>query len=110
MLYGCETMGVSDTALLQARRVAARAMGTGVSGGSLELTLYMADRCAGTADPAFAAHVLPTGAGAAAGWDRRASPSRTSSRTEAAAAEEARGRRASAPRRSAASSSAALFA
>ena len=68
ILYGCEVMGVSDTALHTARvKVAAAAAPEG-GGKSPDLVLYARDGQDGTLDPAFEAHTAPLKLWALACW------------------------------------------
>ena len=59
MLYGVDGIGVSDTMLQHARTAAARAAAPQAGGKNTDSVFHAIDGAAGTADPAFNAHVLP---------------------------------------------------
>ena len=70
MLYGCEVMGLSDTALHAARVKVAAAAAPQAGGKNPELVLYVLDGAHGTLDPAFEAHTNPLKYWALAWWQR----------------------------------------
>ena len=57
--YGCETVGYSDTALLQLRRTALGAIASDTGGGCMESEWLERDGSKGVLDPAFQAHIAP---------------------------------------------------
>jgi len=69
ILYGCETMGVSDTALHAVRTKVASAAAPQAGGKNPDLTLLALDGSEGTLDPAFDAHGSPLKHWAVAVWD-----------------------------------------
>lgn len=66
--YGVEITGMSDSHLLEARRVIAKASAPEGGGKDPNLVLYLLDGPMGTLDPAFDAHVLPMQRYATAVW------------------------------------------
>ena len=70
IMYGVETMGISDTALPQARSKVAAAAAPKAGGKNPDLTLHTLDGAYGTLDPAFDAHVLPIVRYATAWWEQ----------------------------------------
>ena len=70
MLYSIDTVGVSNTMLLQQRRVAARAIAAPGHGKSLDLTLWVADIHGQRTDPAYAAHAAPITSLTKADWEK----------------------------------------
>ena len=67
--YGAEVAGMSDSHLLQARRLIARASAPEGGGKDPNLVLYVVDGLTGSCDPAFGAHVLPVVRYASAWWE-----------------------------------------
>ena len=59
MLYGVDGIGVADTMLDHVRRAAAAAAAPGAGGKNADSVFHASFGAAGTADPAFNAHVLP---------------------------------------------------
>jgi len=68
ILYGCETMGVSDSALSTTRSKVAVAAAPHAGGKNPDLTLLVLDGSSGTLDPAFDAHIGPVRYWALAWW------------------------------------------
>jgi hypothetical protein len=68
-IYGCETMGLSDSCLNDARTKIAKAASPATSGRNPVLTLLALDGGSGTLDPAFEAHAAPIRHWANAVWD-----------------------------------------
>ena len=71
VMYGCEVMGVSDSAFLIARRSIASAAAPQAGGKSPDLVLHTLDGASGTLDPAFEAHASPILHWALAFWCSR---------------------------------------
>ena len=69
ILYGCETMGVSDSALSTTRSKVAVAAAPHAGGKNPDLTLLVLDGSSGTLDPAFDAHIGPVKYWALAWWE-----------------------------------------
>ena len=69
VMYGCETFGVSDSALEVARGKVAKAASPDGSGRNPNLALLAIDGTCGKLDPAFAAHAGPVLHWAKATWD-----------------------------------------
>ena len=70
IMYGCETMGLSDSCLHEARCKVASAAAPNAGGKNHLLTLLAIDGQYGTLDPAFDAHVGPIKHWALAVWDK----------------------------------------
>jgi len=68
VMYGCEIMGLSDSALYLARCKIAAAAASIAGGKNPELVLHTLDGPAGTMDPAFEAHSAPVLFWAMAVW------------------------------------------
>lgn len=68
VMYGCEVMGLSDSALHLARTKVAGAAAASAGGKNPALVLHMLDGPAGTMDPAFEAHAAPVLFWATAVW------------------------------------------
>ena len=68
VMYGCETFGLSDSALQAARGKVAKAATPDGSGRNPDLALLALDGDVGTLDPAFDAHVGPIAHWARAAW------------------------------------------
>ena len=69
ILYGCETLGVSDSALQVTRSRVAAAAAPQAGGKNPDATLYALDGASGTLDPAFLAHASPIVHWAMAWWE-----------------------------------------
>ena len=69
LMHGCETFGISDSALAAARGKVAKAASPDGSGRNPGLALLTIDGTCGTLDPAFAAHAGPIIHWARAVWD-----------------------------------------
>ena len=69
-MYGSEILGVADTVLHANRTAVVNAAMPAAQGRSIDLSLMLLDGARGTADPAFAAHVLPIKTLAIAYWER----------------------------------------
>ena len=69
VLYGCETMGIANTALETTRSQFARAAAPDTGGKNPILTLLAIDGESGTLDPAFEAHASPIHHWALAIWE-----------------------------------------
>jgi hypothetical protein len=67
--YGCDTVGISDTALNGARSKIAAAASPSAAGKNPVLVLLALDGSTGTLDPAFDAHVAPAKQWATAVWE-----------------------------------------
>ena len=70
MTYGQDISGVSNSMLLQQRRIAAKASAAPGSGKDLNLSLWIEDFSGRRTDPAFAAHIAPIVTWATAVWQR----------------------------------------
>ena len=70
VMYGCETFGVSDSCLHNARVKIAMAASPAAAGRNPVLTLLAVDGSSGTLDPAFEAHAAVIRHWALAVWDR----------------------------------------
>ena len=68
-LYGCDTMGVSDSALHTIRTRVAAAVAPSAGGKCPDMVLYIMDGPHGTLDPAFEAHSGPLKMWAYAWWE-----------------------------------------
>ncbi len=68
IMYGCEVMGLSDSALHLARSRIASAASAPTGGKNPELLMYIIDGPFGTLDPAFEAHAAPVLLWAIAVW------------------------------------------
>ena len=68
VMYGCEIMGLSDSALNLARTQLARAAAAPSGGKNVDLLLHAIDGPHGTLDPAFEAHAAPVLMYATAVW------------------------------------------
>ena len=68
VMYGCEVMGLSDSALHLARTRIASAAAANAGGKNSDLVLHAIDGPAGTLDPAFEAHAAPVLFWATAVW------------------------------------------
>jgi len=69
ILYGCEVMGISDSALSVTRGRVAAAAAPAAGGKNPDRTLYALDGNSGTLDPAFEAHTSPLKFWALAHWE-----------------------------------------
>merc|ERR1711965_1144830 len=69
IMYGVETIGISDSALLLARSKIAMAASPHAGGKHPDLTLHTLDGAYGTLDPAFDAHIGPLKHWAQAWWE-----------------------------------------
>ncbi len=69
IMYGVDTAGISDSALLVARASVARAAAPQAGGKNPDLTLHTLDGTRGTLDPAFNAHVSVLKQWAQAWWE-----------------------------------------
>ena len=69
ILYGCDTMGVSNSALHTMRTRVAAAAAPGAGGKSPDMVLHIIDGPNGTIDPAFEAHSGPLRMWAFAWWE-----------------------------------------
>ena len=69
IMYGCETMGVSDSCLGEARSKIAKAASPAAAGKNPVLTLLAIDGQGGTLDPCFKAHVSPIRHWVVAVWE-----------------------------------------
>jgi hypothetical protein len=74
ILYGIETIGISDTALQTTRSRVAAAAAPQAGGKNPDLTLYALDGSSGTLDPAFDCHVQPLRHWALAWWEEWFTP------------------------------------
>ena len=69
-MYGCEVLGVSDTALQTTRSTVVAAAAAPEAGGkNPDINLLVLDGPAGTLDPAFHAHLAPLKHWALAWWE-----------------------------------------
>jgi hypothetical protein len=69
IIYGCETMGVSDSALGQSRSSIGHAAAAQAAGKNIEALFVAIDGDPGIVDPAFAAHLQPPRFWATAIWE-----------------------------------------
>ena len=69
VMYGVDTIGMSGTDLLAARRTIARTVCPEAGGKHYEVALHVVDGARGTVDPIFDAHGLPIWMWALAHWE-----------------------------------------